>query len=100
MSSQKSKKVNWENIVQIIMVGLIGITFLIGAAWVMSPEEFTIKFETDENTLMMLNQTIGFYEEEKDCGTEKMINTLENCDTMIIYDGTRTVSVINLRCLE
>ncbi len=40
---------NWRISIGYICVALVGISFIIGAAWMMSPSEFTIRFEMDDN---------------------------------------------------
>lgn len=42
---------------------LVVITGMIGISWVMSPSEFTVKLETDDNTLELLNQTLSYQED-------------------------------------
>ena len=41
---------NWRTAVGYICIALVFITMYLGAAWVMSPSEFTFKIEMDNNT--------------------------------------------------
>ena len=41
---------NWRIAVGYICAALVLTFFIIGAAWIMSPQEFTFKFEIDNNT--------------------------------------------------
>lgn len=41
---------NTRKTIECIMACLVAIVFLIGAAWIMSPQEFTFKIEMDNNT--------------------------------------------------
>lgn len=53
----------------ILSVALVLITLIAAIAWVYSPQEFTFKFETDQKTLDMINQTTERIEamQEKSC---------------------------------
>jgi hypothetical protein len=41
---------NWRIAIGYICVMFVAISFILGISWIMSPQEFTFKFEIDNNT--------------------------------------------------
>jgi len=69
---------NWKTAIGYICIALVFITMYLGAAWVMSPSEFTFKIEMDNNTKEAIEsiEWENINDEDKELRCEKVNGTI------------------------